>query len=238
MASTNLTDFQGFLAQKRDNGEAEILIYQSVGEYWDGITAKQFADQLKALGKVERLSIRINSPGGNAFDGNAIYNLLHQHKSMKTVYIDGLAASIASVIAMAGDRIMVADNALMMIHRAWGLAVGDVDEMLRYADMLRKMDDSIVATYRNRTGLGEERLREMMKAETWLTSEEAIENGFADELVDALPVAAVHYDRTKFRFRRTPEAAEEGGLPADIRRKLAHMQLSTRNLKAASGRKP
>src|SRR5512143_723318 len=107
-------------------GEGEILIYDLIGSDWygDGSSAKGMADALKALGDIARLDIRINSPGGSAWDGIAIYNVLRRHPAAKTVYVDGVALSAASLVAMAGDRIIMPQNAMMMIHDPWSWAIG------------------------------------------------------------------------------------------------------------------
>src|SRR3990167_5198523 len=121
------------------DGEAEILIYEFIGEdFWSGrgMDAKRFSDELKALGDINKIIVRINSPGGDVFDGNTIYNILKAHKAQVEVRIDGIAASIASVIAMAGDKIIMPENAMMMIHNPWGFAAADAvalgfaDEMI------------------------------------------------------------------------------------------------------------
>ena len=157
----------------------ELLIYSDIGENWmgDGVTAKGIKDQIDGFSG--DLTVRINSGGGDVFDGFAIYNLIAQYEGKKTVYIDGLAASAASVIAMAGDEIVMSDNALMMIHDPWTMTVGASDEIRKTADLLDKVKLSIVTTYKSQTGLDEEELSAMMSEETWLTAEESIEKGFA-----------------------------------------------------------
>ena len=133
----------------------ELLIYSDIGEsfFYDSVSAKSIKSQLD--GMTGALSVRINSPGGDVFDGFAIYNLLAQYEGQVTVHIDGLAASAASVIAMAGDEIIMADNALMMIHDPWTISVGDSSEMRSTADLLDKIKGSIVTTYLSKSSLSE-----------------------------------------------------------------------------------
>ncbi|MBG4580889.1 Clp protease ClpP, partial [Pseudomonas aeruginosa] len=112
-------------------GVAEVLLYDEIGVW--GITALQFARDLKAMGDLTKINLHIHSPGGDVFEGTAIYNLLRNHPASVDVYIDGLAASMASVIAMAGDTIYMPENAMMMVHKPWGIQGGDADDMRRYA---------------------------------------------------------------------------------------------------------
>ena len=163
----------------------EILIYSDIGENWmgDGITAMSIKSQVE--GVTGDLTIRINSGGGDVFDGFAIYNILNQYEGKKTVYVDGLAASAASVIAMAGDEIIMADNALLMIHDPWTLALGSADEMRNTADLLDKIKWSIVTTYRTKTGIDDAELSQMMSNETWLNAEESILKGFATSTAES-----------------------------------------------------
>lgn len=161
----------------------EILIYSDIGSdfFGEGVTAESIKSQLDAM--QGDISIRVNSPGGDVFDGFAIYNLLAQHQGKKTVYIDGLAASAASVIAMAGDEIIMGDNALMMIHDPWTMSLGNSSEMRATADLLDKIRDSIVTTYATKSSLDAERIQALMTAETWMNAAEAIADGFATATV-------------------------------------------------------
>jgi len=157
----------------------EILIYSDIGtDYWgEAVSAVSVKAQLDAMqGDV---SVRINSPGGDVFDGFAIFNLLAQYKGKVTVYIDGLAASAASVIAMAGDEIIMGENALMMIHDPWTMSLGNSAEMRSTADLLDKIRDSIVATYATKSTLDTATIADLMSKETWLSAGEAIKDGFA-----------------------------------------------------------
>lgn len=163
-------------------GVAEIEIYSPIGENWwgDGLTAKKFRSDLKALGTVSEIVVRINSPGGAVFDGFSIYNALKEHGARIVVRIDGLAASIASVIAMAGDEIVMGEGAMMMIHDPWSIAIGDSDDMRKAAEMLDKVKVGLVDAYEKRTKKKRAQIEDWMAVETWFTAEEAVEEGFAD----------------------------------------------------------
>lgn len=164
----------------------ELIIYGDIGEnYWSGesLTGATIKDKLDAMPPGD-VTVRINSPGGDVFDGFAIYNLIAQREGKTTVLIDGMAASAASVIAMAGDEILMADNALMMIHDPWTLAAGNAEEIGRTVELLNKVKDSIVTTYQKRSNLDAEKIGEMMAAETWLSADDAISQGFATGTVE------------------------------------------------------
>ncbi|WP_339862503.1 head maturation protease, ClpP-related [Thalassospira alkalitolerans] len=177
-------------------GDAEILIYDEIGAF--GITAKQFADDLKAVGKAARITLRINSPGGSVFDGLAIHNSLKRLSARKTVWIDGIAASIASVIAMAGDEIVMPENAMMMIHDPAGMVAGTAPDMRAMAEALDRIKGGLVAAYRDRTGKADAEVEQLMASETWMTAAEAVAAGFADR-VDKPIRATAHFDLSQFR---------------------------------------
>lgn len=152
----------------------EIDLYDEVG-FW-GVNAKDFRLRLKDAGDVV---LRINSPGGDVFDGLAMFNDLVAHKGKVRVEITGVAASIASIIAMAGDEIAMADNAFVMIHNAWTIGVGNRHDFNDLSGTLAKIDDALARTYASRTGAGIRSIKQMMDDETWLTAKEAKEIGFA-----------------------------------------------------------
>ena len=183
--------FWNFKAKGADAGE--LLLYGDISSttWWgDEVTPKQFKDDLDALGDIKRLDIYINSGGGDVFAGQAIHSMLKRHAASKTVYIDGLAASIASVIAMAGDKIIMPANAMMMIHNAWTIAAGNKEHFRKLADDMDKIDSSIVTTYQAKTGIDEDEIKALMDAETWLTAEDATAQGFADEIEKEKKLAA------------------------------------------------
>ena len=177
-------------------GTAEIVIYDEIGAF--GIPAKAFLDELKALGPVAELSVRINSPGGSVFDGVAIYNALKRYQAKVTVWIDGIAASIASMIAMAGDEVVMPENAMLVLHDPSGLVAGTAADMRATADALDKMAAAMVAAYRDKSGAGDAEIEALMATETWLSAEEAVELGLADR-VEAPVRMAAHFDLSQFR---------------------------------------
>lgn len=160
----------------------EILIYDVVGQdyFGGGITAWDVKSQLDAFGDVDEVTVRINSPGGDVFDGLAIFNLLSESKAKIRIKVDGYAASIASIIAMAGDEIEIAQNAMVMIHNPWTFAAGDANEMRQQADVLDKVKGSLIGTYQTRVGIESDELSVLMDSETWYSAEEAVKFGFAD----------------------------------------------------------
>ncbi len=188
------------------DGVGEIFIFDDIGEgfFSDGITPKSFAADLKALGAVRTLNIFINSPGGAVFDGVAIFNQLKRHTARKNVFIDGIAASIASVIAMAGDEINIAANGFIMIHEPFTMAFGTAADLRKTADQLEKINDTIINTYAARTGTPENVIGDLMAAETWMNAEEAVELGFADNITDEVAIAA-RFDLSQ--FQNVPEEA-------------------------------
>lgn len=159
---------------------AEIYIYDEIS-IW-GVSAAEFVKDLNSV-TAKTINLHINSPGGNVFDGVTIYNNLKSHKATINTKIDGLAASIASVIALAGDTVDIAKNAMMMIHKAWTYAAGNENDMRNTADVLAKIDTGVIlSTYVDKTGMDAADLEGMMAAETWLTAQEAKDYGFADTI--------------------------------------------------------
>lgn len=169
---------------KDNKKEAEILLYGVIGEdgYWDDVTSKQFAEDLKAVEDAVKINVRINSPGGDVFAGQAIYSMLKRCKSEVIVYIDGLAASIASIVAMSGDKIIMPKNAMMMIHKPWTITAGNANDMREQADTLDKIEESLISVYTDKTGLSAEEIKTLLEDETWLTASDALEKGFIDEI--------------------------------------------------------
>lgn len=170
---------------KATNNVAQIDIFGDiVSEKWfdEETSATSFRDALKELGDVSTINLSINSGGGSVFDGIAIYNMLKSHKATVNVYIEGLAASIASVIAMAGDTITMRSGSMMMVHMPWTLSQGNAEEMRKTADTLEKTGDSIVDIYSERTGISSDDIKNIMNDETWLSAEEAVEQGWATKL--------------------------------------------------------
>jgi ATP-dependent protease ClpP protease subunit len=181
---------------------ADVFIYDEIGEsFWGGgVSAQTMATELAAL-DVDQLNVYINSPGGAAWDGIAIMNAIRRHKAHVTVHVDGLAASAASVIAMAGDHIIMNRGSELMIHDASGGAYGNAELMDEVATILHKLSDSIAAVYAGRSGTDRATWRAAMQAETWYTAEEAVAAGLADEWVDAPASQPVNRSRFSARAR-------------------------------------
>lgn len=167
--------------------DVEIDIYDVIGEgfFWRGVTAKDIRGRLKRNPGAKRIKLRVNSAGGDVFDGFTIYQLLVDHPARVEAEVDALAASMASVILMAADEIRVAVGAMIMVHNPWALAIGDADEMRARAELLEKIGGQIADAYHARTGLPRDQLLQMMADETWLPAQEAVELGFADTLKEA-----------------------------------------------------
>src|SRR5882672_9685817 len=163
---------------------AEVLIYDEIG-FW-GVTAADFVAELQAL-DVPNLLVRINSPGGDVFDGIAIYNAIRNHPADTTVRIEGLAASAASFIAQAGDKIVIERNAQMMIHDAIGMMIGNAADALELSELLNKVSDNIADIYAQRAGGTVAEWRAVMIEEQWYSSGEAVAAGLADEVPPAKP---------------------------------------------------
>lgn len=206
------SDGYNFKAAKR---EAEVLIYGEIGdELFGGLSAKSFAADLKKAGKLDNITIRLNSPGGSIFDGVAIYNTLRNHPAPVAVHIDGLAASAASVVAMAGDTIEMADNALLMIHEPWYMAIGSASELRAIAVSLDKIGEGMADTYARRAGKSLEEARAWMEAETWFTAAEARAAGLADSVAEPMKVAAAWSPMAwRKRFRHAPDIAFDSPAP-------------------------
>lgn len=157
--------------------EATVYLYDEIS--WFGIDAEQFIKDLNDI-TAKTINIRFNSPGGSVFDGTAVFNAIKQHKAKTVSHIDGLAASISSVIALASDEIRMAENAFLMIHDPWGIVIGGADVMREEADLLDKIGGTIRKTYSDKTGKDDKEIKKLMKAETWMTADEALEMGFID----------------------------------------------------------
>jgi ATP-dependent Clp endopeptidase proteolytic subunit ClpP len=160
---------------------AKVLLYGAVGAK-DELDAKSVVKRVTTYAEEEELEVRINSAGGSVFDGMAIYNTLRTRAGNVRVHVDGLAASIASVIAMAGKEIVMEPGAMMMIHNPWNITVGDADDHRQSAELLDKVRDSLVSAYERRTGLTRNELVTLMDQETWMSAEEAVAFGFADRV--------------------------------------------------------
>ena len=195
-------------AEGEKSTEAEISIYDQIGGW--GVTANDFIAQLKELGDVSTINLRIASGGGSIVEGNTIFNALKRHEAKVITHIDSLAASMASVIAMAGDEIHMAANALLMIHNPWTMSMGGAEQLRKDADLLDKMEANIRTSYA-RSNLSTEELDAAMDAETYYTASEAKELGFIDEISDAnLAAASISDMETLKSFNAIPQAKIDG----------------------------
>jgi ATP-dependent Clp endopeptidase proteolytic subunit ClpP len=180
---------------KATDAVAEIYIFDEIGAY--GITAQDFIAEMKEY-KDTPVNLRINCIGGDVFDGMAMYNIIKKREAKTTAYIEGIAASMGSVIALAADEVVMAENSLFMIHNAWGGAMGGAEDMRKTASVLEKISNEIANIYKRKTRLSLDRITDMMDEETWLNAEEAYELGFVDSISDSIKVAA-KYDVSKFK---------------------------------------
>jgi ATP-dependent Clp protease protease subunit len=196
----------GGYSMKARGAEAEVYIYEDVGSGWfGGVSAKQFAEDLKALGDVSVINVHINSYGGEVFDGVAIYTQLKNHPAKVISHIDGVAASIASVIAMAGDEIRITQAGFLMIHNAAGGVFGEAKDMRKVADLLDTITATIADVYHARTGQDLDAIRGYMDSETWFTADQAVEMLFADNVVENMRVAASADPRTIWANKAKPD---------------------------------
>ncbi len=188
----------------------DIYIYGDICSYkWDDTdtTANSFKEDLDALGDITSLNIYVNSPGGSVFQGQAIYSMLRRHKAKINMYIDGVAASIASIIVMAGDSIFMPKNAMMMIHNPWTFTYGNSMDLRKQADDLDKIRESLIEAYLNKSGdnLSREKLIEIMDGETWLTAKECHEYGLCDELLEEKDISASTNIEILNKYKNTPK---------------------------------
>lgn len=178
-------------AQCAITAQGELQLYGVIGSWWDGLDANSIVSQLEAQAG-EEIVVRIHSPGGNLLEGLAIYNRLKQSPKNVIVYIDGLAASMASAVAMAGDVIYMPDNAMMMIHKPWVVGEGNADELRRMADTLDQFQDSMVLLYAAKTGKTKDEINALLESSEahWMNGTQAVAQGFADEVIASIQVAA------------------------------------------------
>lgn len=201
----------------------ELVIHEPIGEMWDGsgVSSKKVIEALNKFPRAKEVRAFINSPGGFAYDGMAIYSALHRHPAKVTVDIEGIAASAASIIAMAGDTIRIAESGFIMIHEAWSLAIGNAADMRAAADELDRLGVSIAEVYAARSTQTVEAARSAMQAETWFTGKEAVAWGLATEVVANKKAAAcVIPPQLRSAFARLPDAvptASKHATPADKR---------------------
>ena len=188
-----------------DDERAEVFIYGDIGGYWeDSVNAESFAREL-ALIDVPNIDARVNSGGGYITDGVAIYNSLASHPANVTMYIEGIAASMASVITMAGDVIKIYEGSRDMIHKPSSFAGGNADVLRKEAEILDALESDIIDLYQARTGKSRAKLTEWMAAETWFSARDAVKNGFADEMIPAKKKNVLAKSAMMNFYRNTPQ---------------------------------
>lgn len=217
-----------------------ITIYDVIGEDWwtgGGFTAKRAAAALRTIGP-NPVTVNINSPGGDMFEGIAIYNMLAAHPAKVTVNVMGLAASAASVIAMAGDTVAMGTGSFLMIHNAWGVVIGNRHDMRTAADMFDGFDAALADIYHARTGMKSAEIAALMDAETFMASDQAIKLGFADEtMADPAPAAkaAISADPALMARRQTEAALARAGFSrADRQQMISALGGSQRDASATT----
>ena len=195
---------------KAQGDTAQIFIFDEIG-FW-GTDAEYFRDKLNALGAVKNIDLHLNSPGGNVFDGVAIFNMLKSHSAEITVYIDGLAASMASYIAMVGDLVVMPENAMMMNHNPNMTVSGEEKDLNKAVKILNTAKKAMIGAYATKSGKSEEEISAIMDSETWMTGAEAVEMGFADMLEKPVEMAACNqFDLSSFQKVPTElKALDEG----------------------------
>lgn len=205
----------GLRAAADDEADRSISVYDPIGyDYWtgEGVTARRVAGALRALGPGD-VTVNINSPGGDMFEGLAIYSLLREHQGRVTVKVLGLAASAASVITMAGDTVQIARAGFLMIHNAWVIAAGNRNDMREIADWLEPFDASMADIYAARTGSDAKAMARLMDAESWIGGSASIDQGFADELLPSDQVGRGEAKAHAHAARRIEAALRASGMP-------------------------
>jgi len=201
--SLDKPDWYSISAQAED--ETEIFVYDVIG--WPFIGAEAFVRDLAGI-KTGKITVRINSPGGDVFDGLAIFNALSAHKAKVTTRIEGLASSIASVIAQAGDEVQAYKSAMYMIHDPWVLAIGNQYDLRETADILEKIGKNLIDIYADNSNVGKRDLKQMMQDETWFTAKEAQEQGFIDTVLENGEAVKAEFDLSM--FAKAPASLQSG----------------------------
>lgn len=206
-----------------------ISVYDVIGyDYWtgEGVTAKRIAGALRVMGPGP-VTVNVNSPGGDMFEGLAIYNMLREHDGEVTVKVLGLAASAASVIAMAGDTVQVARSGFLMIHNCWGIGIGNRHEFARLSREMEPFDRAMADIYAARTGGERDDMAALMDDETWFGGSDAVEQGFADELLPSDQIGQSDEKKSLAAIRRVESALRASGLPkSEAMRLLAEVKAS------------
>lgn len=224
-------------AGESNEAERSISIYDAIGyDYWtgEGVTARRVAAALRSMGSGP-VTVNVNSPGGDVFEGLAIYNLLREHDGEVTVKVLGLAASAASFIAMAGDKVQIARAGFLMIHNSWVIASGNRNDMREVADWLEPFDAAMADIYATRTGLDAKAVAKLMDAESWIGGAAAVEQGFADELLTSDQISKADAKAQANAARRVEAALRASGLPKSEAMRLISEIKSSAGDPAGSG---
>lgn len=210
---------RGFFRAEKGAEEATVYLYDQIvsddftAEWIGGVSAQAFVKELIAI-DAPVIHLRINSPGGDVFAGRVMEQAIREHKSKVIAHIDGYAASAASYVALAADEVVIAPGGMFMIHKAWSIGFGNSDDLLHLAALLDKIDGTLADTYERETNLDRETVLDWMKAETWLTADEAVEHGFADRIAEGEKTeASVKFDLSA--YANAPKAQPEPEAPAE-----------------------
>ena len=233
---------QKLMALVRDNPKREgiraeaagdtvsLYIYDAI-DAWFGVTAKDVVRALEGI-TASTINLHINSPGGDVFEARAIKTALEGHPAKIIAHVDGLAASAASFIMLAGDEVRIAKGAFVMIHNAWAFAYGDADELRQTAGLLDQVTAAIARDYAEKTKASPEQIKAWMDAETWFEAEDAVKNGFCDAVIEAKAVAAGHnlsvFDRLPEALKPKADASADEAAKADRERYGARLALFER----------
>lgn len=205
---------------KADSTDVEIFLYDHIvssedeAEWWGGVAPESFVKAVYGVDKDAKIHLRINSPGGSVFAARAMEQALRDHKGGVIVHIDGLAASAATFIAMAGEEVIMAKGAMFMIHKAWTGMWGNANDLRKEADLLDKIDGTLAQTYADKTGKDLEQVSSWMADETWFTAAEALEHGFATSIADSDAKASAWNLSAYAKAPKQPEAQAPAPKPA------------------------
>ncbi len=203
--------------------QATVYVYDVIDDWW-GIDAESFVREVNGL-DVDILNIRINSPGGDVFTARAMQTALAQHPAHVVVHVDGLAASAATFLAMGANEVRITESAFFMIHKGWSFTVGNADELRTQAELLDLIDSNMANEYATRTGLDQNTVLDMMADETWMSGQQAVDNGFADRLADGINENQANnkwFDLSAYRHPPdTYPSTHPAALRAHLERRLA-----------------
>lgn len=224
---------RGYFKAEATENETTLYIYDVIvsDDSFGGVSALNIIKELKAI-KTGTISLRINSPGGDVFAARAIEQAIKEHPLNITAYIDGLAASAASYIAIAASNVVMAEGSFLMIHKAWTMAMGNADDFTKTAELLSKVDDSLVNTYAEKTKQDPEKIKEWMTNETWFTANEAVDLGFSNEISKPVKNTAwnlsAYASAPKIEEQKAEEAKPEIEPPKNLDHLKRKLDLITR----------